>query len=204
MKVSRKVARRSHRSRYSSVSRRRLRNKKSRSGYRKKNAKTQRGGARSRKYGHKRGKRFHRGGENTDFTLDTEYARPIISFISNSKENPSRIYRLANDLQLRYNKLFYPFTTSTFILTFYILLGLDVSYTEQPLYQPKVCMTLTRFITTGRDSLIFVKFGTLTDVLKYLKQFYLSESITESGYMFNSSGSLEKKKTNDEEKNQKK
>ena len=46
MKVSRKVARRSHRSRYSSVSRRRLRNKKSRSGYKKKHAKTQRGGAR--------------------------------------------------------------------------------------------------------------------------------------------------------------
>ena len=62
MKVSRKVGRRSH----SSVSRRRLRNKKSRSGYKKRYAKTQRGGARSRKYGHKRGKRFHRGGVNCD------------------------------------------------------------------------------------------------------------------------------------------
>jgi|LakMenEpi03Aug12_release.lakeMendotaPanAssembly.Ray.scaffolds.fasta_scaffold363166_2 hypothetical protein len=61
MKVSRKVGRRKH-SRSSSISRRRLRNKKSRSGYRKRHAKTQRGGARSRKYGDKRGKRFHRGG----------------------------------------------------------------------------------------------------------------------------------------------
>ena len=58
MKVSRKVGRRSR----SSISRRRLRNKKSRSGYKKRYAKTQRGGARSRKYGDKRGKRFHRGG----------------------------------------------------------------------------------------------------------------------------------------------
>ena len=58
MKVSKKVGRRSR----SSISRRRLRNKKTKSGYKKKHAKTQRGGARSRKYGHKRGKRFHRGG----------------------------------------------------------------------------------------------------------------------------------------------
>ena len=61
MKVSRKVGRRKH-SRSSSISRRRLRNKKSRRGYKKRYAKTQRGGARSRKYGDKRGKRFHRGG----------------------------------------------------------------------------------------------------------------------------------------------
>jgi len=71
MKISRKVARRSH----SSISRRRLRSKKSRSGYRKRHAKTHKGGARSRKYGHKRGKRFHRGGEGefqcpTTWTLD--------------------------------------------------------------------------------------------------------------------------------------
>ena len=66
MKVSRKVGRRKH-SRSSSISRRRLRNKKSRSGYKKRYAKTQRGGARSRKYGDKRGKRFHRGG--TDFIV---------------------------------------------------------------------------------------------------------------------------------------
>ena len=61
MKVSRKVGRRKH-SRSSSISRRRFRNKKSRSGYKKRYAKTHKGGARSRKYGHKRGKRFHRGG----------------------------------------------------------------------------------------------------------------------------------------------
>jgi hypothetical protein len=62
MKVSRKVGRRSH----SSISRRRLRNKKTKSGYRKKH--TQQGGRRGRGYKrartHKRGKRFHRGGEN--------------------------------------------------------------------------------------------------------------------------------------------
>lgn len=69
MKVSRKVGRRS-RKHTSSVSRRRLRNKKSRSGYKKRYAKTQRGGARSRKYGHKRGKRFHRGGGLTDIDPD--------------------------------------------------------------------------------------------------------------------------------------
>ena len=63
MKVSRKLGRRKH-SRSSFVSRRRLRNKKSRSGYKKRYAKTQRGAAGSRKYGHKRGKRFHRGGVN--------------------------------------------------------------------------------------------------------------------------------------------
>jgi hypothetical protein len=68
MKVSRKVGRRKH-SRSSSISRRRLRNKKSRSGYKKRYGKTQRGGARSRKYGHKRGKRFHRGGVN-EFNCD--------------------------------------------------------------------------------------------------------------------------------------
>jgi hypothetical protein len=104
MKVSRKVARRSHRSRYSSVSRRRLRNKKSRSGYRKKNAKTQQGGARSRKYSHKRGKRFHRGGviineyklngvlleykkknDNIFTTSDTKMFKPV--FYENSEED---------------------------------------------------------------------------------------------------------------------
>ena len=69
MKVSRKVGRRS-RKHTSSVSRRRLRNKKSRSGYKKRHAKTQRGGTRSRKYGHKRGKRFHRGGGLTDIDPD--------------------------------------------------------------------------------------------------------------------------------------
>jgi len=67
MKVSRKVGRRSR----SSISRRRFRNNKNKkSGYKKKYGKTHRGGcwktkkggARSRKYGHKRGKRFHRGG----------------------------------------------------------------------------------------------------------------------------------------------
>jgi hypothetical protein len=63
MKFSRKVGRRSR----FSVSRRRLRNKKSRSGYRKKH--TQRGGKQGRGHKrmrartHKRGKRFHRGGD---------------------------------------------------------------------------------------------------------------------------------------------
>ena len=62
MKVSRKVGRRSR----SSVSRRRFRNNKNKkSGYKKRYGKTQRRGARSRKYGHKRGKRFHRGGVGT-------------------------------------------------------------------------------------------------------------------------------------------
>ena len=82
MKVSRKVARRSHRSRYSSVSRRRLRNKKSRSGYKKKHAKTQRGGARSRKYGHKRGKRFHRGGIKLDKECYTELTSSLAGYDS--------------------------------------------------------------------------------------------------------------------------
>ena len=75
MKVSRKVGRRKH-SRGSSVSRRRFRNNKNKkSSYKKRYTKTHRGGccsgskakkggARSRKYGHKRGKRFHRGGVN--------------------------------------------------------------------------------------------------------------------------------------------
>ena len=75
MKVSRKLGRRKH-SRSSFVSRRRFRNKKSRSGYKKRYAKTQRGGARSRKYGHKRGKRFHRGGEN-EFNCE-EFKKNII------------------------------------------------------------------------------------------------------------------------------
>ena len=71
MKVSRKVGRRKH-SRHSSISRRRFRNNKNKkSSYKKRYGKTHRGGcwsgekkggARSRKYGHKRGKRFHRGG----------------------------------------------------------------------------------------------------------------------------------------------
>ena len=188
MKVSRKVGRRKH-SRGSSISRRRFRNNKNKkSSYKKRYTKTHRGGcwsakkggARSRKYGHKRGKRFHRGGHNFDYFSETEFSKPIIRFISDNTENPSRIYRLANDLQLRYNKLFYPFTTSTFTLTFYILLDFHDSS-----YIPKVCMTLTRSGTDGQDSLIFVKLGSLTDVLKYLKQFYSSDSITESGYMFN-------------------
>jgi len=65
MKVSRKVGRRSR----SSISRRRLRKKNSKSGYRKKHSKTQKGGKRGRGQKrmrartHKRGKRFHRGGE---------------------------------------------------------------------------------------------------------------------------------------------
>jgi hypothetical protein len=211
MKVSRKVGRRKH-SRGSSISRRRLRNKKNsknKSSYKKRYAKThkggcwsaKKGGARSRRHGHKRGKRFHRGGHNFDYFLDTEFSKPIISVISKNAENPSDIYRLSNDLKLKYNKVSYisvP-TTSSFSLTFYILLDFhDINY------EPKVCMTLTRSGTDGQDSLIFVKFGTLTDVLEYLKQFYLSESITESGYMFNSSGSLEKKNPNDKEKNLKK
>lgn len=72
MKVTRKVGRRS---RYS-VSRRRLRNSKNKkSGYKKRYGKThkrgywsgaKKGGARSRKYSHKRGKRFHRGGVDPD------------------------------------------------------------------------------------------------------------------------------------------
>lgn len=62
MKISRKVGRHSR----SSVSRRRFRSKKNKkSGYKKRYTKTHKGGARSRKYGHKRGKRFHRGGVPT-------------------------------------------------------------------------------------------------------------------------------------------
>ena len=77
MKVSRKVGRRKH-SRRSSISRRRFRSKKSRSGYKKRYAKTQKGGKRGRgqkRIGartHKRGKRFHRGGEPINCTLFTE------------------------------------------------------------------------------------------------------------------------------------
>ena len=70
MKVSRKVARRS-RKHTSSISRRRFRNNKNKkSGYKKRYAKTQKGGKRGRGHKrmgartHKRGKRFHRGGEN--------------------------------------------------------------------------------------------------------------------------------------------
>jgi len=92
MKVSRKVARRSHRSRYSSVSRRRLRSKKSRSGYKKKHAKTQRGGARSRKYGHKRGKRFHRGGAGVDLgSILLEYKKNDGKFLTSSD---TKMFRL--------------------------------------------------------------------------------------------------------------
>jgi hypothetical protein len=80
MKVSWKVGRRSH----SSISRRRLRSKKSnknKSSYKKRYGKTHKGGKRGRFYKcartHKRGKRFHRGGEGefkcpTTWTLDTD------------------------------------------------------------------------------------------------------------------------------------
>jgi len=80
MKVSRKVGRRSHRSRYSSISRRRFRsNKNKKNSHKKRYGKTHRGGcwsgakkggARSRKYGHKRGKRFHRGGVRLTDVVD--------------------------------------------------------------------------------------------------------------------------------------
>jgi hypothetical protein len=66
MKVTKKVGRRS-RKYTSSISRRRFRSKKNsknKSIYKKRYGKTHRGSARSRKYGHKRGKRFHRGGVN--------------------------------------------------------------------------------------------------------------------------------------------
>jgi hypothetical protein len=74
MKVSRKVGRRSRKHTSSSISRRRLRSKKSykKNSYRKKNAKTQKGGKRGRSYKrmrvhtHKRGKRFHKGGNPGD------------------------------------------------------------------------------------------------------------------------------------------
>lgn len=112
MKVSRKVARRSHRSRYSSVSRRRLRNKKSRSGYKKKHAKTQRGGARSRKYGHKRGKRFHRGGENgfdnchRDITLRALPRNKEGSVLNNDgKTGEQRRYFTTNTPTIYYTKV---------------------------------------------------------------------------------------------------
>lgn len=87
MKVSRKVGRRKH-SRSSSISRRRLRNKKSKSGYKKRYGKTQRGGARSRKYGHKRGKRFHRGGVN-EFNCD--------EFNKTFKKFGTRAFNLTHD-----------------------------------------------------------------------------------------------------------
>jgi hypothetical protein len=112
MKVSRKVARRSHRSRYSSVSRRRLRNKKTKSGYKKKHAKTQRGGARSRKYGHKRGKRFHRGGVDAecyteldprlygyDSTKDVllKYKKDALSYTDDTKPFKVQVYGSTGD-----------------------------------------------------------------------------------------------------------
>ena len=89
MKVSRKLGRRKH-SRSSFVSRRRLRNKKSRSGYKKRYAKTQRGGARSRKYGDKRGKRFHRGGEN-EFSCD-EFKKTFKKVAMSNHGNPVTYY----------------------------------------------------------------------------------------------------------------
>ena len=84
MKVTKKVGRRS-RKYTSSISRRRFRNNKNKkNSYKKRYGKTHRGGcwkankggARSRKYGHKRGKRFHRGGVNSfgdeDIVLGSE------------------------------------------------------------------------------------------------------------------------------------
>jgi hypothetical protein len=67
MKVSRKVGRRSR----SSISRRRFKIKKNKkSSYKKRYGKTHKGGACSRKYGNKRGKRFHRGGKDNKFNCD--------------------------------------------------------------------------------------------------------------------------------------
>ena len=99
MKVSRKLGRRKH-SRSSFVSRRRLRNKKSRSGYKKRYAKTQRGGGRSRsKYGHKRGKRFHRGGN--EFNCD-EFSKTFKKF-SNPQVGPNSYYQVDSHSQDTYN-----------------------------------------------------------------------------------------------------
>ena len=105
MKVTRKVGRSKH-SRRSSISRRRLRNKKNsknKSSYKKRYGKTHRGGcwsvakkggARSRKYGHKRGKRFHKGGMPDDCykkltssgNISLKYKKNV--FVSTSETKP--------------------------------------------------------------------------------------------------------------------
>jgi hypothetical protein len=104
----------------SSVSRRKLRNRRNKSGSRKKYAHThthtikggcwgKKGGARSRRYGHKRthkrGKRFHRGGEETPMNT-------ILEKIQNMKLNHDRLYTLGDNdfltdlpiISLRYKK----------------------------------------------------------------------------------------------------
>jgi hypothetical protein len=115
MKITRKVGRRKH-SRHSSISRRRLRNNKNKKSYGKTHkggcwsgSKTKKGGARSRKYGHKRGKRFHRGGvgcENVNFQNFTEESSTSgsgIIYKSKSKNNIILTYRKENS----------PFSTSS-------------------------------------------------------------------------------------------
>jgi hypothetical protein len=120
MKVSRKVARRSRRSHHSSISRRRFRSKKSRSGYKKRYAKTQKGGKRGRgqkRMGartHKRGRRFHRGGEPID----------CISFTQN---NGNYIYKLTKTPKSLYVKkkgtMFQGSPTQDFNVTLSVITG---------------------------------------------------------------------------------
>ena len=112
MKVSRKVGRRKH-SRGSSVSRRRFRNNKNKkSSYKKRYTKTHRGGcwsakkggARSRKYGHKRGKRFHRGGGGNCNVVFSNFnpelsnnGNPNLTYKSTSQNNVNLTYRKENN-----------------------------------------------------------------------------------------------------------
>jgi hypothetical protein len=117
MKVSRKVGRRI-RKHTSSISRRRLRSKKSykKNSYRKKYTQkggcwgtSNKGGARGRKYKsarahtHKRGKRFHRGGNGTELgNISLEYKKNDGRFLTSSdtKMFTARLFKDSDELHL--------------------------------------------------------------------------------------------------------
>jgi hypothetical protein len=147
MKVSRKVGRRSH----SSISRRRLRNKKTKSGYRKKH--TQQGGRRGRGYKrartHKRGKRFHRGGEgNCDVVFSN-----FNSELSNNG-NPNLTYKSTsqNNINLTYRKENNPLYTSSEF-------SVEVSLSKTPTSNIIKSINFTRVNNTPRIVLNFDDIG---------------------------------------------
>jgi len=178
MKVSRKVGRRKH-SRCSFVSRRRFRNKKSRSGYKKRYAKTQRGAARSRKYGHKRGKRFHRGGVN-EFSCD-EFKKTFIKVGERNHEIYDIYYNNHNNykthqFELTFKKI-YPFSFTQGTEKF----ALKVDLKDLATITSKKVIVLERLTGGGSVQPSFMFEGQLDRILEAFVKPETWENITENG-----------------------